>query len=170
MFFVIVLIFLFVLKTINLPLIFKIVIPTIIIIALFIITFGIISNAMLAVYLSKSGNKLYIKRVLFPLSNEETISLKKDSKLVLVKFMPLSTFGRYQLLIKSGDYLEVIVPKTKWYKLLKYYTFYSPGTAMRSFIYTKEDARKISKLLKIPLEISNKEIVAYVKDFNSKYG
>jgi len=146
-------------------LIFKIVIPLIIGIAFFIIIFGFITRASMRVFLSKNGNKLFVKRVVFPISYEETVALKKGSKLVLVKFIPLSTFGRYQLLIKSGKYLEVLVPKAKWYRLLKHYLFYSPGTAMRSFIYTKEDAMKISKLLKIPLEISNKEIVAYVKDF-----
>ena len=154
----------FILRTFSLPLLFRVGFLILLFILLAIFSLGLYQNKNQAVYLYKKGRKLYVKRVLPPWSYEEAVSLDKSTKLVLVKFMPKTTFNRFQLLLKGKNYLEPVTPKFKSYKLLEKYPIISPGTSMKKFLYVPKNARKIAKLLNIPLKVYDKNLEEYIKD------
>jgi len=167
-FLIAIIVFYFVIKIPSLPSFFKIGIIIMILISLVIITLSLLLNRQMAVYLSKEGNLLYIRRAMCFHEYEETIQLDKDSKFILVKMLPYQTFGKYQLLLQTQSNLHLIAPKIKRYNLLRDYRIYPLGSAIRRFLYDPEDARKISKLLDIPLEESNKELVKYIEEFKKR--
>lgn len=144
-----------------LPLVFKIGIPIMLFFMLFILYLTGSQIKHMALVLSKRGDSLYIKRV-FSKSKifEKTIKLK-NPKLVLVSF-PIS-LGHYQLLLKNGGKLESLIP-VEW-DVVKKFPIIHPR--MKKFLYSPENARQLSKLLKIPLEESKKHFNQYLSEFKN---
>ena len=152
--------FTFVLFT-SLPLFFKIGIPLMLVIGFILIYLSGSQIKNMALVLSKQGNKLYIRKV-FSKSKitEKTINLQPNAKLVLMKFIPLTTLGRSQLFLKNGDKFEVMVP-VEWDVIAKF-PFINPH--MKKFLYTENDAKQLAKLINMPLEISNKDFSKYFSE------
>ena len=159
----------FIMSASSIPIFFRIGFPLFLFLGLIIISLSLYQTKNMTVYFSRKGNQLHIKSTIPPFSTtEEKITINKKTKFVLVKFLPLQTFGRYQLLLENGNYLEIMTPRQKLANLLTTYPVMLNYRSARKFLYVPENARQISKLLKIPLTITNKNLNTYVKEFKAK--
>lgn len=150
-------IFLFFLTAI--PLFFKIGIPIMLLIIVFFMFATASQIKYTALVLLKQGNNLYIRKV-FSKNKvfEKTINLSSP-KLVLVNF-PIS-LGYYQLLLRNGNNLEILIP-VEWDVVGKFPLIHP---RMKKFLYTSENAKQLSKLLEIPLEESREHFNQYLTNF-----
>lgn len=144
----------------QIPRFFQILIP-IMLLLIFLITIKTASQMKhMALIFSKTGNKLNIKKIFSKnKSAEKTITLSKNAKLILVKFPISITY--YQLFLKNNKQLESLIP-VEWDVVSKF-PFIHPR--MKKFLYTPNNAKELSKLLSIPLEVSSKDFHKYLTDF-----
>lgn len=110
----------------------------------------------------RSGDSLHIEKIIpfiRTLKYEQEIMLGKNPHLVLVSFIPLSTFGGYQLFLETEGKSHLLAPTPKEYDFVRDYPMITP---IRKFVFSKEAADEISSQLNIPLEVSGKEYGEYV--------
>jgi len=148
----------------SMPLFFNIGIPMMIVLVFLILISSAKQLKQYSVILEKQGNNLNIKKIFSKNKSEEkSIPLTQDAKLVLVKF-PISIVY-YQLFFCANGHIESLIP-VPWDSVEKFPIIHP---TMKKFLYTQENAKKISELTSIPLEESDKNFHEYMKEIKAQY-